>query len=431
MKTFLALYVAGVALIWALAGAEPGQGTGSLPWMLRHQAMYLTGLWAFSLMSLIMVLATRPAWLERAFGGLDKMYRTHKWAGILAISFAALHWLVEMSDDVIKALWGRAGRLPKEHGDGILEALRDMAEELGEWAIYALLAMLVLTLWKRFPFHLWRYLHKAMPVLYLALVIHAAFLAPVAYWSQPVGWMLAVMAAAGSVAALMSLLGRIGERRRHVGTVESVSTPAAGVTEVVCQLGDWPGHRAGQFVFLNFDRFEGPHPFTIASADAGDGRLRFVIKALGDYTETLARRVQAGQPVTVEGPYGCFDHRRARSGARQIWVAAGVGVTPFLAWLESMQGTPQTAAAADLYYCVRNRDTDPFVSRVTALCANLPAVRLTVISTDREAPLSAERMKVSGAADVWFCGPKAFGAALREGLGRWRVRFHQEAFEMR
>ena len=61
MKTFLALYVAGVALIWALAGAEPGQGAGSLPWMLRHQAMYLTGLWAFSLMSLIMVLASRPA----------------------------------------------------------------------------------------------------------------------------------------------------------------------------------------------------------------------------------------------------------------------------------------------------------------------------------------------------------------------------------
>lgn len=431
MKTFLALYIAGVGLIWALAGTEPAQGAGSLPWMLRHQALYLTGLWAFALMSLAMVLATRPAWLERPFGGLDKMYRTHKWAGILAIGFAALHWLVEMSDDIIKALWGREGRLPKEHGDGVFEALRDMAEELGEWAIYALLAMLVLTLWKRFPFHLWRYVHKAMPVLYLMLAIHAAFLAPVAYWSQPVGWLLAAMLAAGSAAALIALLGRIGRQRRHAGTVEAVSTPAAGLTEVVCHLPRWPGHRAGQFVFLSFDRFEGPHPFTIASADAGDGRLRFEIKALGDYTEALARHVQPGQAVTVEGPYGCFDHRRARSGARQIWVAAGVGVTPFLAWLERLQAAPETAPAADLYYCVRNRDTDPLVARVTALCATLPAVRLTVISTDREAPLSAGQLMVNGAADVWFCGPKAFGASLRQGLRRWRVRFHQEAFEMR
>ena len=56
--------------------------------------------------------------------------------------------------------------------------MRDLGENLGEWAIYALLAMLVLTLWKRFPFNIWRYVHKAMPVLYLMLAVHAAFLAP-------------------------------------------------------------------------------------------------------------------------------------------------------------------------------------------------------------------------------------------------------------
>jgi len=31
-----------------------------------------------------MILATRPKWLERPLGGLDKMYQLHKWTGIFA-----------------------------------------------------------------------------------------------------------------------------------------------------------------------------------------------------------------------------------------------------------------------------------------------------------------------------------------------------------
>ncbi len=159
--------------------------------------------------------------------------------------------------------------------------MRDVAEELGEFAIYALLAMLVLTLWKRFPFRIWRYVHKGMPVLYLALAFHAAFLAPLDYWTQPVGVLLASLIAAGSVASVRVLAGRIGQDRRVGGVVESVRDAGAGVTEVVCRLDEgWRGHRPGQFAFATFDRLEGAHPFTIAGADRGDRRVRFQIKAL-------------------------------------------------------------------------------------------------------------------------------------------------------
>ena len=46
----------------------------------------------------------RPARLEGVFGGMDRIYRVHKWAGILAIAFAALHWSVELADGLIKSL---------------------------------------------------------------------------------------------------------------------------------------------------------------------------------------------------------------------------------------------------------------------------------------------------------------------------------------
>jgi predicted ferric reductase len=56
--------------------------------------MYLSDLLSIRLMSLAMYLATRPTWLETPLGGMDRVYRTHKWAGILGGCFAIVHWLV-------------------------------------------------------------------------------------------------------------------------------------------------------------------------------------------------------------------------------------------------------------------------------------------------------------------------------------------------
>ena len=50
----------------------------SLPWEIYDNSLYLSGFMAIALMSVTMMLATRPAWLETPFNGLDKIYRLHK-----------------------------------------------------------------------------------------------------------------------------------------------------------------------------------------------------------------------------------------------------------------------------------------------------------------------------------------------------------------
>ncbi len=440
MKSILAGLLAIMTLAWGWdLLSHPGPSGGSLLWAMRQQGLYLTGLYAIALMSLAMILATRPVWLERPLGGMDRVYRLHKWSGILGISFAAMHWLVEMSDDVLKALIGRAGRLPKEKYTGFLEVLRHLAEDMGEWAIYAVLAILALTLWKRFPYLIWRYVHRAMPVLYLMLAFHAALLAPADYWTQPAGLLLALLLGAGVASSVLSLAGGIGKSRLAEGTVISVNRPADDITEVTCRLNErWKGHRPGQFAFIAFDRVEGPHPFTIACADRGDRTITFQIKALGDYTRNLAHRLKPGQAVKVEGPYGRFDLSRRSSRARQIWIAGGIGVTPFLAWLDALQSDPEKTAVADFHYCTRDREQDSFVARLEALCAALPGIRLHVHGAKQGEVLSAEALAATQArqkhTEVWFCGPQGLGEKLRKGLQRsWKgpLRFHQEAFEMR
>lgn len=439
MPTFPVLFSVFLLLVWGTTPVASEAEFVALPWWLHEQVLFATGVLAIGLMSIAMVLATRPVWLETPFGGMDRVYRAHKWSAILAGVFAALHWLTEMSDDLIKAAFGRSGRPLDERVGGLLEGLRDVGEELGEFAIYVLLAMLLLSLWKRFPYQFWRHIHRAMPVVYLVLAFHAAVLSPLSYWSNPIGAVMAVLLVAGSVAAFWSLAGWVGRRRRHEGRVESVRRMPGPVTEVVCRLDKaWPGHRAGQFAFVCFDRFEGAHPFTIASADHGDGTVSFEIKALGDYTRRLASTLEAGHSVSVEGPYGRFDLGRCDPQARQVWVAGGVGITPFIAWLESLRLDPASAPAAQLHYCVRDRTHDPFVSQLVTLCAAVPSIKLHVHDGIRDERLSASAL-AQGAQpgeplEVWFCGPQGLATSLRAGLtklAKGRFRFHQEAFELR
>ena len=384
-------------------------------WLLRRDLLLLSGVWSMGMLSLAMVLALRLPWVERPLGGMDQVYRLHKWLGITAAVAAVLHWAVKESSGWMKAVWGTAGRPAR---DAMLPALADgrgLAKDLGEWAFYALLLLVALTLWRSMlSYKPWRWLHRVMPLLYLALVGHSLVLLPQAHWQQPVGWLLGAMMALGSLAALWALAGRIGHARRYAARVHAVQLlgTRAGLDplEVLCAMpADWPGHRAGQFVWVRWDAREGAHPFTVASApgacgQTADGRtlLRLVIKPLGDYTAQLYRRLHPGQAMQVEGPYGCFDGRqdrgaghgaiRAPGGARQtspvqVWVAGGVGITPFLAWLEARQwGTTPCAEVPDsglsmahLHYCTRNAATDGLLPRVQSLCADAcPPVSLTV-----------------------------------------------------
>ncbi|MCW9047142.1 MAG: ferric reductase, partial [Gammaproteobacteria bacterium] len=168
-----------------------------------------------------------------------------------------------------------------------------------------------------------------------------------------------------------------------------------------------------------------------------DNTVTFDIKALGDYTSKLPRHLTAGSSIKVEGPYGRFEFSRANKRARQIWIAGGIGITPFLAWLESLQNGLSDDIHADLHYCIRDREADPFVPRLQQLTDNLPQIHLhlhDMASGELTAETLTSGEDASKSAEIWFCGPVGLAKALSNGLHRlWagKLRFHQEAFEIR
>lgn len=437
------------------AAALPGQALDgaqgvALWWQLRQQALYLSGVWSIGMMSLVMLLALRHPWMERPLGGMDQVYRLHKWLGMGAAVAAVLHWAVKESSGWIKDVWGTAGRPARDVVLPWALEWRSAAKDVGEWAFYALLVLVVLTLWQRvLPYRPWRKVHRVMPGLYLLLAWHTVALMPAQLWQWPLGGLLVVLLVVGSVGALWSLAGQVGKgRHRYLGTVHAVqllgTTPGQDPLEVLCALpARWRGHTPGQFVFVRFAGAEGAHPFTIASAPGGcgtapDGRtlVRLVIKPLGTYTRSLHTVLQPGQTVSVEGPYGGFD-ARGQSTRVQIWVAGGVGITPFLALLQARQpgmAQAESLAPAHLHYCTRNANQDVLLPQLRALCAAAqPPVSLCVHDAAQGQYLQPAHLQAYGAAlDIWLCGPAGLGQALRQAARRQRGwRMHQEAFQMR
>lgn len=391
-------------------------------------------------MGLIMLLAIRPRWLENYFNGLDKMYLLHKWSGIWAISFAGLHYLLELSKNLLIMIFERPVRV---HTSGqmvtFLGQYKRLAENLGEWVLWFLLISLVLALWHRFSYHIWRYTHKFMSLAFLIIVFHVIVLSPSNYWTQPVGWIIVIICIVGVCCALLAILGFIGRGCTFNAVITRINLLSQDITEVVCHIdGKWQ-HIAGQYVFLLTNRLEGAHPFTIASADQGDNQIGFCIKALGDYTRKLPSVIKIGNKICIEGPYGRFDFRKSAI-KKQIWIGGGIGITPFIAWLESLQNNPdKDAYYIDVYYCVSTIEQAVFIDRLQNLTAHLANVTLCVYCSQQQGYLTIDQLNLAQDAQgnypsLWFCGPNTFAQVLKADLIKKQIPldiFHQECFQMR
>lgn len=437
---FWSFLVSFSALWWFAEAPQWASLNGVFAW--RSVLNQYTGILGIVVMSAALILAVRPLALEPHLGGLDKMYRLHKWLGIAGLVMAVTHWLIAQGPKWLVQLgWLARGprrarpALPEGSLQAWLAQQHGLAETIGEWAFYIAAVLMVLALIKRFPYRRFLQTHRLLALTYLALVFHAVVLMKFDYWTSPLGLSAATLMLLGSAAAVLALL------RKRVGTakvpgrvlaVEHLATMNVLRVDVKLERG-WREHRPGQFAFVTFHPEEGPHPFTIASNWNGDGRVRFLIKGIGDYTRALPSRLCAGDRVEVEGPYGRFDFQG--DAPRQIWIGGGIGIAPFVARMKELAQRPD-GKSIDLFHSTAQYD-QAVIDRLVR-DAEQAKVRLHLRWDARDGRLDVASLVKAvpdwRGAEVWFCGPSAFGRAIERGLTKLGLpagRFHQELFEMR
>lgn len=394
------------------------------PNFLRQYAGEVIGSNNIILMACSLFLSTRPKWAEKYFGGLDKMYLTHRHTSTAAFLLIFAHVLTV---PITTTGW-RLGNY------------------LAVIAFTGIVTIALITLAPRIPFlnrltggdyEDWKKLKRWIGIFFILAFFHSltvdALDAKVA-----ITWVM-IFFIIGTVSYLYTeIFGRIFKKFVPY-RVEAVKHPNASSTEVTMRAKKQPmkKHRAGQFLFVRFPSekdLNESHPFTISSAPAEDV-LRLTIKASGNFTRDLFAKLQEGADAVIEGAYGMFNYKTG--GPKQIWIAGGIGLTPFLSFVRDMDGNLQQNV--DLYYTVRHPEEAIFVHELEAAAAKNSRLRIHIRYSAKEGSLTMEDILKNAGGDVrgydvYLCGPLPMMQAFEKkflALGLPKTNIHYEEFNFR
>ncbi len=373
-------------------------------------------------MAWVQLMATRMRGIEGVFGPLDQIYVLHKWLAVAAIFAAFLHDSIE------------ASAVSRDGAEGRSEGI---AETLGDVGYKGILILGLGSLVSFIPYHIWRWSHRLIGLFFAMAAGHYLLTKKPFDVMDLLGLYVGAFCLIGVGSFVYLTIKGIVSRRKNYKVTDL--TYAEGVTSITLEpetKGKAIGHRAGQFAFLSFeqDGFAEAHPFTIASAPNAEGHLRFCIASLGDYTSKLPQLEQGGK-ARISNGYGRF--LKFAPSKDQIWIAGGVGVTPFLAWLQTVSG--EELGQVTFYYGVRSIETSPFCPELIAHANRLPNLTLKIFESDKgeyvsSDLLAADHGQTLNRKPIAFCGPAPMREALRSGLAKHAYpmkAFHYEEFQMR
>ena len=390
----------------------------------RYSASALFSLYlgsaALIAMSVSQMLSTRVRGVEMIFGGLDKIYVLHKWLGFGAIIAILLHDTIDADID----------------GLGRETILTEIAETFGEFSLYAFLVLVVITIATIIPYRLWYWTHRFMGALFALSAIHYLFILKPFANASPLGIYIAAFCIVGVLCYLYTLIPFDWLQGRHSYKITNIEKTGDALAVSLSPLKNGLRHKAGQFTFVKFNApgLSEVHPFTISAAPKLDRSLRVTIKRLGDYTDKLDGTLKPGAKVTLSNAYGHF--HSAKSKTSSIWIAGGIGVTPFIAWAQTLN---TDAGPVDFFYCVHREGDAAHLSELQEIVAKKPNLNLHLIVSEHMPRLSpaqiAARVETPlKSAHVYFCGPDKMRDSLRAGLGKIGLKhshFHVEQFEIR
>jgi predicted ferric reductase len=408
-------------LLWVLA--RPADQSG-----LRYVGEIL-GAEAVLMFSMALVLVTLIPAIESIFNGMDRVALWHKYLAVAGVVLMLAHPVLAAAEP----LPGLTSLTILGTGLGSLAQLGLLV--LAVWALAPSLSRMrwgaPLKALARKSYSKWLTAHRLMGLFVIAAVAHGALVDPALEESTTLRVVYLAIGGVGIAAYLYREL-----LARHVIHVYDYTVSQATqlndttLNVRLAPTGDPLTYRPGQFLVVAFGGTFGweRHPFTIDSSPE-DPYLELTIKASGDYTSTLYAGMTPGVPAKVVGPFGRFDYRQG--GDQQVWIAGGVGVTPFLSWIRSLDdGFHRTV---EFWYSVEHESDALFHDEIQAAAAKHPTFHPHLAVTSRDGYLTAQQaagdLEVGTTTSVFMCGPPPMTKALQQGFESLGVPKDQVRFE--
>ena len=387
----------------------------------------IAGITGTVLFSIGLLLSARPAFLEKIFHGLNALYDYHSKIGQIAVILLLFHPLLLLA----------------RYTTTTLEATRffsftaNWQQDLGLAALYLTIVVIVLTLYIRPKYTIWKYVHKFLGVALFLGALHIYFIpsfvlnSSVALKTYVLGWVLFAL----SVWLYRSVFGNkfVAIYEYKVSNITKLNDAVTSIE--MCPIKEKMNFVPGQFVFISFEGAQSsrePHPFSLTSLPTDDC-LNVSIKALGDYTSTIAEKVKMGDRVFVEGPFGTFSYK-GTGHTKQIWIAGGIGITPFISLVQDLFHAK--SHEVHMYYAVRNKKEAVYLSFLEKIASLLENFSITPFYSDTKNYLTPEYILAnttnSQEYDILICAPpkmiESFRKKFRK-LGITRKQLISEEFD--
>ena len=375
----------------------------------------LTGLLASAFAVLGVVLAGRPASLERLYG-MDRLFVWHRVLGDVMGILLALHVATGTAG------WIAHSGLSKTLGDLIGGEPYMGLATVGSIIVGLVVVSSLKSLRRRISYETWYLVHLSVYFGFAVSYGHQIVLGTDMSDDQVARWFWAALHIAAVGVVVWGRWGRlVVSCLRPLRVVESRQV-APGVTALSLGGANIGRFRAasGQFAYLRPMRrgmWFKSHPFSLSAAPTR-GAMRFTIKDLGTGS-AATMGLPVGSRVAVEGPYGVttsdvFHERKA------LFIIGGVGVTPARAMLEDL---PRGSDPIVLYRA-RKPSELVHVDELRALTERIGGQVLTLVGptsalADRD-PFGPARLTslIPQLTDriAVVCGPERLVHAARAGL---------------
>ena len=403
----------------------------------------MLGLVGMAMFALNLVLSARLKWLESIFGGMNKIYVVHHTLGGLAFILLLLHPLFLIA------------RYLQADGGAIKSALMlyvlnpaciarfslfspDCSTMYAVVGLSLMILFLVITFFVKLPYPTWKLTHKFLGLAFFFASLHVLTIPSDVTTVTYLKYYIFFLVAAGFLGILYrTVLGFIIVPRVPY-VIEEVRMVNKTINEIVMRPKNEKKrihYIPGQFIFVGFPDISGleeVHPFSLSSQPLGVS-ISIGVKALGDFTKRL-RELRPGMRAVIEGPFGrtSYVYYPRKS---QIWIAGGIGITPFLGMARSLK--PSDGYNVDLFYSAVDRNEAAFLGELEQIAARNPNLRLIPWFSEEKSFLTAEAIvKESGGVlgkEIFLCGPPPMMKALREQFGKWKVpvaNIHSEEFSI-
>jgi len=429
--------VAAYGIFWYLARPENESVSGYVGQLFGGESVLLY--------SIALVLVSTLPLVEPVFGGIDHAATWHRRAAITATILLLPHIELAANPEAtslgktlaVVAICGLAALVVW----AILPRWRTMLPAPIRRLVVAALQSKAVQVAVRLVggYERWRGFHRLTGLFLAAGFLHGLLDAS-AFAAAP-GLRWSYVAIGGTGLAFYAYRELLARRflPHHDYQVAGVRPVAADLVEVALRpLGRPLAFKPGQFAMVYLETADGwqRHPFSI-SGPAPEGGISITVKALGDHTTRLPDVVQPGMPAVVGGPYGRFD--RHRGTAHQVWIAGGVGITPFLSWLRALDAEPCRELEEEVHFFVTSAGRSPFADEITAVAGKHPRLTVHLVDTAADGRLTPEAVLAAVGTEprwlsVFMGGPDAMLRQFRKAFqaaGVRRANIHREYFQWR